>query len=368
MITKWDGHPEALSWTHYDVTTMPYRLRNGDAAVIGVGGGRDVLSAIYAGNRSVTGIEINSGLVSALTGRYRDFARVATHPGVTLVHDEARSYLTRAPGRFDVLQMSLIDTWAATGAGAFTLTENGLYTREGWAIFLRALKPNGIFSVSRWFDPEQTSETTRLLSLGVAALLDAGVTSPRDHLVLVTRGRVATLMTSRSPFTEADAPIVGANASQLGYVVQASPWQEPSDERFQRIVEARSHDALAAAAVDPYFDFTAPSDKRPFFFNMLKPRGFFLQERSAAGVVSGNLRATRTLIALAVVAAILVVAIIGSPLVLAGLPPVAGRTFRAAFLYFALIGFGFMLIQIPLLQRFSVYWDTRRTRSRSSSS
>ena len=74
VITQWDGNPESLTWTRFDVTTMPYRLRNGDAAVIGVGGGRDVLSAIHAGNRSVTGIEINSGLVGALTGRYRDFA------------------------------------------------------------------------------------------------------------------------------------------------------------------------------------------------------------------------------------------------------------------------------------------------------
>ena len=88
---------------------------------------------------------------------------------------------------------------------------------------------------------------------------------------------------------------------------------------------------------------------------MLKPRGFFLQERSAAGVVSGNLRATRTLLALAVVAAVLVVAIIGSPLLLAGLPVVSRGVFGAAFGYFALIGFGFMLIQIPFLQRFSVY-------------
>ena len=34
--------------------------------------------------------------------------------------------------------MSLIDTWAATGAGAFTLSENGLYTREGWRILLES--------------------------------------------------------------------------------------------------------------------------------------------------------------------------------------------------------------------------------------
>jgi hypothetical protein len=47
-------------------------------------------------------------------------------------------------------QMSMVDTWAATGAGAFSLSENGLYTLEGWRKFLDSLAPNGVFTVSRW--------------------------------------------------------------------------------------------------------------------------------------------------------------------------------------------------------------------------
>ena len=203
-ITQWNGDPAWLDWTRYDVTAAPYHLRQGRAGIIGVGGGRDVLTAIAGRSTSVTGIEINKALVAALEDRYRDFARVATYPGVTLVHDEARSYLTRTPERFDVLQMSLIDTWAATGAGAFTLTENGLYTREGWRVFLGTLTPTGVFSVSRWFDPANVSETTRLVSLAVASLLDVGVQQPRASLVLITRERVATLLVSPAPFTEED--------------------------------------------------------------------------------------------------------------------------------------------------------------------
>ena len=356
VITEWDGEPESLDWVRYDVTTLPYRLRSGEIAVIGVGGGRDVLSAIQAGNTRVTGIEINGALVEALTGRYRDFARVATHPGVTLVHDEARSYLTRMPGRFDVLQMSLIDTWAATGAGAFTLSENGLYTREGWRVFLRALKPNGVFSVSRWFDPNAASETTRLLSLGVAALIDAGIADPQQHLILVTRERIATLMVSRSPFTEADRAAIDRTTQGMGFNLLAAPWRPAEDMRVGRILESRSLDALFDASADPYFDFTPPTDRRPFFFNMLKPSGFLVREGSiSGGVVSGNLRATRTLLALAVIAAVLVVIIIGSPLALTGRPQTARGIFGAGLLYFGIIGFAFMLIQIPFLQRFSVY-------------
>ena len=356
VITEWDGDPKSLEWVQYDVTSLPYRLRRGNVAVIGVGGGRDILTAIWAGNAPITGIEINEVLVRALSGRYRDFARVTQHPGVTLVNDEARSYLTRNGRQFDVLQMSLIDTWAATGAGAFTLSENGLYTREGWQVFLRALTPTGVFSVSRWFDPDAASETTRLLSLGVASLLDFGVRSPRAHLVLVTCGRVATLLVSPAPFSETDRVRLHDVVQPLGFSVRVSPWTAATDERLQDIIDAGSAEALKRATSDRYFDFTAPTDRRPFFFNMLKPAAFFQTNAPAsAGVVSGNLRATRTLIALAVIAAILVLGIIAWPLASVGRPPMPPRLFGAALAYFGLIGLAFMFVQIPFLQRFSVY-------------
>jgi hypothetical protein len=356
VITKWDGDPASLDWVQYDVTSLPYRLRRGDVAVIGVGGGRDVLTAIWAGNTRITGIEINKALLRALDGRYREFARIAGRPGVTLVHDEARSYLTRTGSRFDVLQMSLIDTWAATGAGAFTLSENGLYTREAWQVFLRALTPSGVFSVSRWFDPGAASETTRLLSLGVASLLDFGVEAPRRHLILVTPERVATLMISPAPFSDGDATEIRRVADASGFDVRVSPWEQTDDDRLRRIASAGSHAELDLAAADSVFDFSAPGDQRPFFFNMLKPAGLFQREgASSGGVVSGNLRATRTLMALAAVAAALVLAIIVSPLLAAGRPPLPGAIFAASLAYFAIIGLAFMFIQIPFLQRFSVY-------------
>jgi hypothetical protein len=231
-----------------------------------------------------------------------------------------------------------------------------LYTRDGWRVFLRALKPDGVFSVSRWFDPNAASETTRLLSLGVAALLDAGVEDPRQHLILVTRERIATLIVSRTAFTSVDRAAIERTTEGMGFTVFAAPWREAEDPRMRAILEARTMDALLGASADRYFDFTPPTDRRPFFFNMLKPSGFLVREASlSGGVVGGNLRATRTLIALAVIAAVLVIAIIGSPLLVTGRPQTPKGIFGAGLLYFGIIGFAFMLIQIPFLQRFSVY-------------
>jgi hypothetical protein len=87
-FTKWDGRVESLDWIPFDVTSLPYQIRHGRAGVIGVGGGRDVLSAIWAGSSSVTGVEINTSFVKALTGQYRAFTGIADRPGVRIVNDE----------------------------------------------------------------------------------------------------------------------------------------------------------------------------------------------------------------------------------------------------------------------------------------
>jgi fumarate reductase subunit C len=355
-ITEWDGDVANLEWVSYDVTTLPYHLRRGRVGIIGVGGGRDILSALWAGNRSITGIEINDNLLRALQGPYRDFAGIATRPEVELVHSEARSYLARTDRRFDILQMSLIDTWAATGAGAFTLTENGLYTLEGWRLFLDRLEPEGLFSVSRWFSPEAVSETSRLLTLAVASLIDRGVARPADHLAMLAGDLVATLIVSNRPLSEADRRVVAQLAADRNFRILISPWSEPADGFLAGIVRSGSFGELNAAIAHPMFDFTPPSDNRPFFFNTLKPTSFAsAYEAPRNGVTWGNLRATWTLVLLFGIATVLVGSIIIWPLVRAGFPVMERRSFVASAAYFAMIGTGYMLIQIPFLQRFSVY-------------
>lgn len=355
-MTEWDGRGESLDWVSYDVTALPYHLRQGGrVAIVGVGGGRDILAAIWSRSPSITGVEINDHVVALLTEHARRFTKIADHSGVTLVHDEGRAHLTRTSERFDVLQMSLVDTWAATGAGAFTLSENGLYTREAWRIFLDRLTPSGIVSVSRWFSPAQASETSRLMALAVGALLDRGVREPLGHLALVARNNVATLMVSPSPLSEADLDRIGSVSEARGFTVLASARTPPDDPRLAAIVRSGSDVALEAATADPTFDYRPPTDARPFFFNMLRP-GAWLRgvTTTDGGVISGNLRATSTLVAILVVALAFVAGAIVLPLAMRGRPALPGASLAAGLTYFTLIGVGFMCAQVAFLQRFSV--------------
>ena len=271
-VTQWDGNREGLEWPRFDVTSLPYHLRKeGNVAVIGVGGGRDILTALWAKSKHITGIEINGAILDILQDRRRDFVSLDQQPEVEFVHDEARSFLTRSGETYDVIQMSLIDTWAATGAGAFTLSENGLYTVEGWQIFFDKLAPNGLLSVSRWYSPEALSETNRLISLAAMSLLEQGVDNPGDHAVLVARNTVATLLVSPTPFSDADLDQIESVAAEMAFTVLHSPRQESSERLIRDALASKSSAQLEAATQHEFLDFSPPLDSRPYFFNILKP-------------------------------------------------------------------------------------------------
>ena len=358
-LTQWDGDRDNLDWPRFDVTSLPYHLRpGGSAAVIGVGGGRDVLTALWAGSSRITGIEINEAALQVLREDRRDFVRLYDQDEVEFVHDEARSYLTRSEESFDVIQMSLIDTWAATGAGAFTLSENGLYTVEGWQVFLDHLNPNGLFAVSRWHTPDALSETNRLISLAAMSLLRRGIERPADHIALVSRLSVATLLVSPQPLAAADIDTIERVTEEYGFTILHSPRQQSSEPLIRNVLAVADEQQLLAATEHEYLDFTPPTDSRPYFFNILKPAALFNDggELEDLGIVAGgNLLATYTLMLLCGMALAGVLLVIVAPLLIAGKPKIPNRIFLSGLLYFACIGTGFMMVQIPLMQRFSVY-------------
>src|SRR5262249_60063498 len=120
VITKFDGNLRTLEHLKYDVTALAHYLRTPTSVlVIGVGGGRDILTGLVFGQRHITGVEINPDILRVLTNHFTDYSgNLAQNPAVTLVHDEARSFVARSNEKFGIIQASLIDTWAATSASA----------------------------------------------------------------------------------------------------------------------------------------------------------------------------------------------------------------------------------------------------------
>ena len=357
-LYRFKGDLAAVDFLKYDVTNLAYTIRNkGRSAVIGVGGGRDMLSAHLFGFDDVTGVELNPIFIAWLTSRFRDYNHLADLPGTRFFVDEARSWFARTTERFDLIEMSLIDTWAATAAGAFSLSENGLYTIQGWQHFLDALKPNGVFTVSRWYNPRNITETGRLLSLASAALRARGIANSESHIFLAAAPQLATIIVGNAPLTADELSGLHEATARLGFTELVSPDREVASPVLRQVLQARSTEQIELLTHQYHIDFTAPTDDRPFFFNQLiltDLASISSAQAAKDGVIRGNLEATKTIGIIVLLSAILVLV----TMILPSLPAVRRANASLAWLgtlYFALIGFGFMFIEIGIIQRVSLF-------------
>lgn len=357
---------EDIENLRYDMTNIVYHLRSrGGACIIGVGGGRDVQSAVFFGHQRIVGIDLNPIFIDLLRNRFRKFAGIADRKEVTLVVDEARSYLSRTRDKYSVIQMTLIDTWAATGAGAFSLSENSLYTREAWRIFVDRLSDDGIFTVTRWYNPKFLGETGRLVSLAMATLIDYGITKPSDHIAMFTMGHegsipnVATLLLSKQPFSLADVRRLKEIASVFQFNLVIVPGTAPADEILRKMLSESSIDGLKRSGKDAILNLEAPTDENPYFFNMLKLSRISAITGFDSGLLIGNLSATLTLVGLILSLTLVTIVTVILPLALRrrGVEPKVriDRIFWQGAAYFSLIGIGFMFVEIALIQRLSVF-------------
>jgi hypothetical protein len=358
VITKFDGNLNAVEHLKYDVTALAHYLRNPTSVlVIGVGGGRDILTALVFGQQHVTGVEINPDILGAITGRFGDYAgSLQRNPAVTLVHDEARSYIARSPEQYGIIQASLIDTWAATSAGAYVLTENGLYTKEAWQTFLNHLTPDGILTMSRWYYETQPAETLRLTALATASLIDLGVEDPRRNIIIIRKqdsseeGKysVATILVSKRPFSDADVERITDISKQMQFLPVLTPRFAERPE-FEAVATRSKYKELIRTYP---MNIEAPTDDSPFFFHMLRASDL-LKAFTFHDMNENNLKAVKVLgRLLAIVSGLSAVAIIA--------PLVFRRRVRQArsarlMIYFACIGLAFMMVEIGQLERLIVF-------------
>lgn len=341
-----------------DISTPAMHLRRGgEILIVGPGGGRDVAAASELGLRTIRGVELNPMIAELATQRFRELAGgLYDRPGVEIRVDEGRSFARHDERHYDVVLLNMIDTWAATAAGAFALSENNLYTVEAFEAFLERLRPDGILSITRWYFPERPYETLRLLSLGRAALARAGIEDPERH-VAVLRGEAergqATFLLKKSPFTAAELDAL------RGLVREHADWgavylpDEPAPSLFREL--ASSDDPSGFFERYPY-DVTPPTDDRPFYFYVVRARDvlssfrddfYRLPNVTNIGVF---LLVSSFAIDLAFVALVLAI-----PLLVGRGRAAATPGLGAALGYFACLGAGFMVLEIALMQNFVLF-------------
>lgn len=328
---------------------------HGSYAIIGPGGGVDVLRALGNGSPSVTGIEINPIIANTIMrGRYADFAyHLYQRPEVHLHVADGRSFIRSTTEKYDVLEMTLVDTWASTAAGAFALSENNLYTTQAFREYFEHLKPDGMVAVTRW-EFEVPREALRVVSVATEALHQLGVKDVSRHFIVVSQDQLdedginVSVLAKKSEFTPEEEDTV------RHYVAQHSPLQvlyTPSTQgnnAFSRLI--MSNDPYSFSRRYPY-NVTPVSDDAPFFFFTLKP-GRILHLRTRHSMDWKVNLGFAVLAMLLVISLVAVLAFLVLPLLI---KRVASNRPAPALFYFVAIGLGYILVEVTFIQRFVLF-------------
>ncbi len=340
---------------------MPYRLRPGARTlIIGPGGGWDVSRALASGSKDVTAVEINPIIATTIMReKMPQLSRgLYLRPDVHVAIEDGRSFVRRSPEKYQVIQATLVDTWASTAAGAFALSESNLYTTDAMRDYLEHLTDDGVIAFTRWgFDPPR--ESLRLVVLAATALRQLGESEPWRNLLVVRAGSTKgfgaldTVIIARKPLTPDDlrrarGAVIDAQLQEI-YV---------PDERLPGPFTDFLLAADPAAFERNYtFDISPVSDNRPFFFYSVQPRDLwnFVKDASREAEDYKVNKAVPLLFAVTGISILATLVILALPPVVLGTRLPRHKGVQRFLLYFLCIGAGYILIEVALIQKFVLF-------------
>jgi spermidine synthase len=355
-LLKFDGDLRKVRFLRQVVSNLGYHLRKPGkkVVVLGPGGGKDILAALQFKPSKVVGIELNPILVNDLVkGRFKKFTGdLYRRKDVTIHLGDGRAVLERLKERFDFVVANSVVTLAAHSSGAMNLAENSLYTAEACKLYLSKLTKRGILSVSLW-DTATHALPMRWFSTCGKAAKSLGIASLKDRVAIVankfdSRSNFVNLLISRSPWTPEQKATLTKLSKQWDYPLHYISGHKGNIKVYNRYFK----DPLAFQKSFGY-DISPATDNRPFFLYTLpwyKALQFWKHE-----VWSENAAVVNLLFSLVLVSFLLLLLIFG-PLLWHRVRRSTTTALRGSeMLYFAAIGLGFMLIEIPFIQRLTLY-------------
>jgi hypothetical protein len=339
-IISWDGKTESRqelsTWMQY----LPFKMiQDPKVLVIGSGGGRDVVASLVSGSKDVTSVEINP-IIYETVKSYGDRAgNVYSHEYVRSYVDEGRSFITRSSEKYDIIYVPFVDTWASVSSGGLSVSENFLYTLQGFQQYYDHLTDTGKIVTVRWL-----IDAPRFISTYAKLLEQNGI--PQDqldrHLIMVTSDSytqdpsVTMVIFSKSPFTDKEISFFSQSFSQYGYkpiLVPGQIMREPYSALLNGQINLDQFYDMFETKVYPV------TDDNPYFLSFEKP---------LPGVVEVLLYASVGIVAIFLLVPFAwmkrrreeEVGTKKSEIGIATMIP-----------YFAALGMGFILIELALLQK-----------------
>jgi len=342
----------------YLPNALAFHLRPAaEALILEPRGGLDVLLALHSAAQQVTVVEMNPLIVAAVPV-YRD-------PRLQVIIESERSYLRRAAASYDVILISLTSTFHPIGSGAYTLMEDYRYTLEAFQDALAHLKPAGLLVATRWLQ-DPPSEDLRLFALATTAL-ESAAGNPREQLIALRGYNTVTLLLKKRAYTAEELARVRSFAAERAFDLAYAPGIQPEEtnvynvlnvsryyQTYRALLEAQPRQAFYAAYE---YDVRPPTDNHPFF-------GHYFKWKQAPRILAQFAQTWQpfggagyfVILALLLLSTLLAGLLILLPVGLRRMQRENAAPFATRHLfYFGLLGMAFLLVEMPLLQRFILY-------------
>ena len=338
--------------------------------IIGPGGGLDILGGIYNETEEIWGIEMNPDVKILLQNNYSDYSgNIYNRAGIKILTGEGRSVLKGLEQKFDLIQISLIGSSNTASGGFYSISENYLYTVEGFMDFWQHLSDEGNLSITRWlkFPPR---EIVRLCSISLEALSQMGIERPENHLAVIRSWATSTLILSKKEIGEEEIRIIKDFCDERNFDTVYFPGIKEEDaninhvleesyyyQEINQLVNSFKEDELKDFYNSYFFNVSAVTDNQPYFFYTLKWKNIPKIIKSTANwqplIEWGNLIIFATFLQ----GIIFSIVFIFLPLIFKKSPlnKKTGGIKIPFLLYFASLGLGYMLLEISFIQKFILY-------------
>jgi hypothetical protein len=367
VITQDAGDRGAFTYLDHMTSALPYHLDSpGHVLILGSGGGADIQQARYHGAPRITAVELNPQLVDIVRDRYKDFSNeILDQDGVDLHISEARGFVTRSHDRYGLIQLALLDSFAASSAGLYALNESYLYTVEALRVYLRHLDPGGYLAITRWIKLPPR-DTLKLFATAIEALQRENKTHPDKRLLLIRSWQTSTLLIKNGLITDEEISALKTFAADRAFDAAWYPGIEEAEVNRYNVLRQPYYYRSAKALLGPdrseflhkyKYDIRPTFDDRPYFFHFFKwrvvPEIMALRGRGGTPLLEiGYLVLVATLFKAVIASAVLIVL----PLIYLRRQNTSVSRDRFSFprvlWYFFAIGLGFLFVEIGFIQKF----------------
>ncbi len=364
-ITRFDGNLDALGYMGDVTAAFPYALLDAPhVLILGAGGGAHVLLALYNGAAKIDAVELNPQMTSLVKDRYADFAgHLYDDKRITVHTQEARGFVARSEDQFDLIQVALLDSFAASGSGVQALNESYLYTVEAIQDYLKHTAPGGMLAITRWLKLPPR-DNLKLVATVLEAFQEMGVADPGQRLAMVRSWDTSTLLVKQGEFSVDDIAVIREFARSHSFDTAFYPSMPASAaNRFNLLDRPFLYDGVNSLLSEDADDFverykfkiTPATDDKPYFFHFFKwsalPEVMALRKRGGAGLIEWSYLILIATIAQAAVAGVFLILL---PLsrIERSWPPGTGTRMGS---YFFLLGLAFLFVEMAFIQKFILF-------------